>query len=384
MTSVLDRLRRTLLPLLAGIVLAIAWARLGHASEPEADVPTVRRFALIVGANDGGPERVRLHYATRDADAMAAVMRDLGGVRSSDLLELRDPTPAELEAAFGDLTAKLRRAAAEGARTPAALLLLGALRRAGSAARRQRMEYRTLRSRVQAVPADVRIAILDSCASGAFTRVKGGTRGRRSSPGRPAKVEGHAFLTSSSADEAAQESDRVGGSFFTHFLATGLRGAADIDGDRFVTLIEAYEFAFDETLARTESTRGGAQHAAYDIQLAGSGDLVMTDLRKTSATLVLGPDVGGRVYVRIRRRAGWRPSSTSRPVRRGVDLALEAGRYEITVDDGRTLRRATVELDRKEHASVKTADFRVLPPRPGPARATIWSTSRSTSGSCPG
>jgi hypothetical protein len=39
-----------------------------------------------------------------------------------------------------------------------------------------------------------------------------------------------------------------------------------------VTLNEAYRFAFDETLARTETTSGGPQHAAYDISLAGTGD----------------------------------------------------------------------------------------------------------------
>ena len=79
--------------------------------------------------------------------------------------------------------------------------------------------------------------------------------------GGAAEVRGHAYLTSSSADEAAQESDRIGGSFFTHFLVTGLRGAADADSDKRVTLDEAYRFAFDETLARTEAIGGGPQHA---------------------------------------------------------------------------------------------------------------------------
>ena len=34
----------------------------------------VRRFALVVGANDGGASRVRLSYATSDAQAFAGVM----------------------------------------------------------------------------------------------------------------------------------------------------------------------------------------------------------------------------------------------------------------------------------------------------------------------
>ena len=44
------------------------------------------------------------------------------------------------------------------------------------------------------------------------------------------QVQGFAFLSSSSADEDAQESDRIGASFFTYYFVTGLRGAAGSSG----------------------------------------------------------------------------------------------------------------------------------------------------------
>ena len=84
-------------------------------------------------------------------------------------------------------------------------------------------------------------------------------------------MQGYAFLTSSSENEAAQESERLRGSFFTHALLTGLRGAADVSGDGKVTLNEAYQFAFNETLVQTTPTQAGAQHPAYDIKMAGTG-----------------------------------------------------------------------------------------------------------------
>ena len=111
-------------------------------------------------------------------------------------------------------------------------------------------------------------------------------------------MTGHAYLTSASAEEAAQESDRIGSSFFTHYLISGLRGAADTAGDGIVTLNEAYTYAFQETLASTEKTQYGPQHPAYDINLSGSGDLVLTDLRSSSAILRVGEDVAGRLYLR--------------------------------------------------------------------------------------
>ena len=111
-------------------------------------------------------------------------------------------------------------------------------------------------------------------------------------------MRGHAFLTSSAETEAAQESDRIRASYFTHYLISGFRGAADLSGDGKVTLNEAYQFAFNETLGRTVDTKGGAQHPSYDINLSGTGDVVMTDVRQTSATLVLGEDLEGRFFVR--------------------------------------------------------------------------------------
>lgn len=331
-----------------------------HGAPSPADNAPLRRFALLVGANDGGSERARLRYANSDADALAEVLRDLGGVGAGDLVHLRDPTPDEIDAAFDDLERKLQAAANAGERTQLLFYYSGHSDERGLLLAGERVEYARLRKRVQAVPADVRIAILDSCASGAFTRSKGGTKRPPFLVGSATDVEGHAFLTSSSADEAAQESDRVGGSFFTHFLNSGLRGAADIDGDRFVTLTEAYRYAFEATLARTESTRGGPQHAAYDIQLAGSGDLVMTDLRKPSAVLVLGTDLAGRISVRA--SSGRLAAEVDKPKGSGLlALAIEPGKYQILVDDGTTPRRASVEVGRGGRVAVVAADLRAVP-----------------------
>src|SRR5262249_2301232 len=141
-------------------------------------------------------------------------------------------------------------------------------------------------------------AVLDACASGAFTRLKGGVARPPFRVDASSAMRGHAFLTSSADTEAAQESDRIGASYFTHYLVSAFRGAADTSGDGRVTLNEAYQFAFAETLGRTVGTKGGAQHPSYDINLSGTGDVVMTDMRQTTAALVLGEDVSGRIYVR--------------------------------------------------------------------------------------
>ncbi|MCA9663460.1 MAG: caspase family protein, partial [Myxococcales bacterium] len=291
---------------------------------------------------DGGRERARLRYAGSDAKALSKVLADLGGVAYEDRLLLDDPDVVGLRRGFERIAERVRKAQAAGERVELIFYYSGHSDETGLLIGEQLVDYRQLRTMIDAVPADVRIAILDSCASGAFTRLKGGKKREPFLVGGPT-VSGHAFLTSSSADEAAQESDRIRGSFFTHYLVTGLRGAADINRDRQVTLNEAYQFAFDETLARTEGTRGGPQHAAYEIQLAGSGDLVMTDLREATATLELAAEIGGRVFVRDER--GNLEAELHKPKGAGsIALALEPGSYRVTVDDGAALWRASVRV----------------------------------------
>ena len=132
----------------------------------------------------------------------------------------------------------------------------------------QRLQDRRVPASVRTWCAGVGITILDACASGAITRLKGGQARPAFLDDVSSEVKGYAFLTSSSDNEAAQESERLRGSFFTYALLTGLRGAADVTGDGKVTLNEAYQFAFNETLVQTTPTQAGAQHPAYDIKMA--------------------------------------------------------------------------------------------------------------------
>jgi hypothetical protein len=63
-----------------------------------------------------------------------------------------------------------------------------------------------------------------------------------------------------------------------------------------VSLNEAFKFASDETLARTERTRGRPQHASFDFNLAGTGELTITDVSRTTSGPRAGPrGVGARV-----------------------------------------------------------------------------------------
>ena len=345
-------------------VLLLVCARV----EAAGGVP-LRRFALTVAANDGGPAREPLQYAERDALALSTLLEQLGGVDRADTQRLVQPRAHDVTAAFEALAARVRAAEREGIRTEVVFYYSGHSDDTALLLGPDRLEYRALRRLLEELPTQVRIAILDSCASGAFTREKGGVRRPPFMVDASTEVRGHAFLTSSSADEAAQESDRIGGSFFTHYLVSGLRGAADTSGDRKITLTEAYRFAFEETLARTARTQYGSQHPAYEIRLAGTGDLVMTDLRSTQAELVLEESVAGRVFV-------WDGqhkllAEVDKLTGRRVILALPPGSYRVELAHGARFLASDARPLTGATSSLSQSSFHEIPREATLARGVV-------------
>ena len=315
----------------------------------------LRRFALLVGVNDGGAARARLRYAASDARAMARVLESLGGVAPADLVFVVDGSRRAVQEGFAAVDRMLRADPDHGVRHELVFYYSGHSDEEGLLLGGERISYQELRSFIHDAPADLSLAILDSCESGAFTRHKGGARRVPFLLDASIDTRGHAFLTSSAANEVAQESDRIAASFFTYYLVSGLRGAADTNRDRRVTLQEAFQFASQETLARTERTQGGPQHAAYEFDLTGTGDMVVTDVRTTQAGLLLTPELSGRISVR--EAGGALVAELRKPAGSTVELGLEAGSYVVAVEEGGAVREAQLTLAAGAHLQLARAAF---------------------------
>ena len=329
-------------PRTLGIALLVLVAAATPAAAGNGNGESLRRYAVIVGANHGGPDREVLRYAGSDAESMARVLRELGGLRSEDVSLVREPDARALDDAFAAISRRIRDQRVARQRVELVVYYSGHADDEGILLGGERYGYDRLRRRIQAVPADVHIAIVDSCASGSFTRIKGGTRRPAFLQGDSNRVRGHAFLSSSSADENAQESDRIAASFFTHFLVAALRGAADRDHDRVVTLTEAYQFAYEQTVVRTQSTSRGAQHPAYDMHLSGAGNIVITDLRATDSVLVMPAALSGRVTITDAR--GRVVVEVTKAAGEPLSLALPGETYTVNVRHERDRFVATVTL----------------------------------------
>ncbi len=318
-----------------------------------------RRIALVIGHHDGGAGRETLVHAGSDASAFRRTLEDLGGLQAGDATLLIDPDSVRVARALDDMEERSRALKRAGQRVEAIVYYSGHADDQGFRLGAEGFAYRTFRGRLNTLGADVRIAVVDACESGALTRLKGGRPAPAFLIDQSIKSEGYAILTSSSGSEAAQESDRLGGSFFTHALNTGLRGAADASRDGKVTLHEAYHFAFNETLARTQSTRGGPQHAGYEIQLTGSGDVVLTDLREATTTLDLSGNFHGRLF--IRDSLGNLTAELNKPAGADMQLGLAPGRYELRLLQASRWSTATVVLTEGTNVPVDAGLFQSGP-----------------------
>lgn len=305
--------------------LAIALLAL---AAPHRAAAETRRLAIVVGNNAGGPSDRPLRYAEEDATKVADVLSQLGDVHPDDLFLLRGQGRSELADVLRRVTQRVTGYRANPADRSVLLFYYSghsdgeALELGGD-----RVPFPELRRWLAETRADVRVGIVDGCRSGALVG-KGGAR----APGFDIRLidqldaSGEALLTSSAADELALESREIRGSFFTHHLVSGLRGAADASGDGRITLSEAYQYAFDHTLAATAAS-GARQHPKYDYRISGKGELVLTEIAQPSASLEL-PEGFERALVLLVRRDQVLAELSGGAARR---IALAPGEYAVRV-----------------------------------------------------
>ena len=305
----------------------------GLSAPPAWAAGPLQRYALVVGANAGGADRPVLRYAVTDAERFARVLVDLGGVAPGNQIVLKQPKLRELSEGLDLLTRRVADARRAAARAAAASRSSSTTRATPT---RRGCCSATIATRIR------RCATARSdpgrCADRGPRRVRvrrlHALKGGRARPpflvDESSNMRGHAFLTSSAESEAAQESDRIRASYFTHYLVSGFRGAADIVGRRQGHAQRGVSVRVRGDARAHRAHAGGAQHPSYDIKLSGTGDVVMTDVRQTTATLVIGEELEGRFFVR--NAAQELVVELYKPRGRRVELAVEAGHYEVRVE----------------------------------------------------
>jgi hypothetical protein len=272
-------------------------------AESVAAAPEPERWAVVVGIGAYDNAAIpRLALTTPDAEAIYRALVEEGGFKRENVLLLTDrterkPTLRTLKWALGTF---LARSARKGdtvviffAGHGAPEVDVGGRERDGLAKYLVPLdadpddlyatglpmdEFETIFSRIEAERV---IVFLDACYSGAAggrTFASRRTRALNVDDGflqRLVQSRGRVIVTAARAAEVSVEVRELGHGLFTYYLVRGLKGAADTNADRVVTLQELYQYV-EQEVTRHARTIGANQHPTMKGELEGLLPLVRT------------------------------------------------------------------------------------------------------------
>lgn len=316
------------------------------------------RLGVFVGNDFGGAGDQDLVFASSDARKMRDLFINYGGLRSGDAVLLENEARRSVLGAVQGLHRRIVEARNRGDHITLVFYYSGhgddqALHLGPS-----NLAHDELRKVLEDSGADVRIAMLDACQSGAAVRDKGGSRGPAFDFAVDvAEVRGTAFLTSSAASELSQEGAEVGGGFFTHYLHSALLGAGDSNRDGEVTLHEAYDFVHGETVFGTRENER-AQTPTRDFDIVGAGKITLTTLEAATSKLNLLGDMRGNFAIWDDQRKRYVAEvEGSKP----LQLAVRPGTYYLHRRMHAWVDEARYEVRRGETRTIAIEDFVSVP-----------------------
>ena len=320
------------------------------------------RHAIVIGNNRGEPGEVPLRYAEADAEKVASVLLDVGGVAAENLVLLQGADVDDIRRALVTVNERIR--AGEPDNTSLIVYYSGHADENALHLGESSLSAEELRGLVQGSAAAFRLLLVDACRSGGFTQVKGGTMIPPSALLFQDNIvgEGMVYLSATAANEDAQESEEIRGSFFTHYLVTGLLGAADDDGDGAVDLNEAYRYSYDNTIRASSRSLAGTQHPTFRQELKGKGDVVLTrwsapadraflEFPPGENWLIIRDSEGGTIVAEV----GVEDQHRVIGVRPGQYFVRGRGRHALLEGTVRALPQASIDvgtlsLERTEYA----------------------------------
>lgn len=318
------------------------------------------RTLVAIGQNVGLADEQRLLWAEEDARRLRDVFVELGGVAPERASLVQGATKADVLVELARVRGQIEETRRRGERAELFVTYSGHGDADALHLGDERLSLDELSRALASIPADMTVLVLDACRTETGPR-SGRTRGAAKGAAFDVKLvrelapRGRVTLSSTSADELAQESDDIEGAFFTHHIVAGLRGAADGDRDGRVTLDEVYAYAHARTLAQSFAAPV-VQHPERTATLSGEGELVVAQLDRAPARVQFASDVEGglllvdgrsaRVIVEVKKARG-----------APLSLAVPPGRLRVLSRKGASSGIAELSLARGQTREVALADF---------------------------
>ncbi len=325
-----------------------------------AEPATADVYALVIGYNGGREGLPALRFADDDALRMARAFSALPNHRETFVVAdadettretlqaaglavppLRPPTRAGLFAARDALKQKLA-ARPAGRRATVYLFYAGhgidgeLLLKPEADGAPSGMTGLELKGLAAALPADDVVLFVDACRAQSLFTSRGATgpdlTARIDALNAQANAARFGVLAAAQSNQPAGETDRLQGGFFSHVLASGLVGGADVDGDDVVRFGELAAFVAFHTERLTGQRPWfeppGGELQSPTVQLFGATRLTLT--ANTAGRVQVSTVNGVPFFAEVNKAKG-----------RTLKLALPAGRYKVAQSGGGS---AEVEL----------------------------------------
>jgi hypothetical protein len=322
----------------------------------------VQSLAIFVGVDEGLAEERALKYASRDAEDMAAVIRQLGPFDKDRIYLLTNPDLDRFRSTLEEVRGRVKEMRKAGVETLVLLYYSGHGSAEGLHLRGRNFPRGEINGILESLESNLKVVILDACESGDFLRRKGGKFLEDREIVKQDKIgsQGTIVLSSSSRGEAAQESEDYHGAVFSHHLENGLRGMADYNSDGQVTLLEAFEYARAATRAEEIMGQTERQNPSFDFDVVGETDPVLARLERKSSRISFEgmPAVGLEIFNAQTQEMERRVWLTGKPK---AIFHLSSGKYLLRYLEKDGYRVGSLDLTWTPEAVVRPADFQLRP-----------------------
>lgn len=288
------------------------------------------RIGLFVGNNIGFGDDQPLSYAESEARDMARIFQEMGNLSRDRTYLLQGSGAGEIRETIYQVEAQAREAQARGDEVMVIFFYSGHASADGLHINGSLVQMAMIRRWLESSAAQVRIALVDACESGTLARTRGGTpvEAIELVLDDSLTMSGLAVLTSTGPVSVARESASFGGGIFTRAMLSGLRGSADADSNGQITLNEAYQYAFEETVIGVASVSETVQRPERRYEISGVGSVVLTWLPQRAAGLIFPEELEG-TYSVVSVSTGQVVARVEKGPGESRRLALPTGRYVV-------------------------------------------------------
>ncbi|MCB9637361.1 MAG: caspase family protein [Myxococcales bacterium] len=339
-------------------------------------------LAFLFGQNDAGRKIKSLRYAETDVLKMRSVLLQNAGFRPDDIWSVRGATVQRVRNTMQLIRRRVGALRKRWGRSKHLVILLyysGHARQGKLLLGRESMEFSEIQQFLRGLAVDVRLAIVDACESGPTSSLRGLRRRKESFPIPRLQiaptVRGEVLISATGAYESAHEDPELRGGVFTHYLVSGLRGAADRDQDGKITLEEIYHYTYTRSLARTVLSAYGPQRAHFQQRLSGYGQLILAERLRPQAWLLLRRELVGDFFVWDAQRRILL-AEINKNKGQPATLALAPGRYVLHWRHVGGAYRAPLQLTRGQRLQLRSVGYKLAYLRKGTPKGdgALWET----------